>query len=66
MGGPVAGFPRLLALGDAAYTVEFGGGIAPEIHARVLGFTHPVTGERLRFEAPSPPLFRELLELVPG
>lgn len=38
MGGPVAGFPRLLALGDAAYTVEFGGGIAPEIHARVLGF----------------------------
>ena len=38
MGGPAAGFPRLLALGDAAFTVEFGGGIAPEIHARVLGF----------------------------
>ena len=38
MSGPAAGFPRLLALGDAAFTVEFGGGIAPEIHARVLGF----------------------------
>jgi len=35
---PATGFPRLLALGDAAFTVEFGGGIAPEIHARVLGF----------------------------
>lgn len=38
MSRPAAGFPRLLALGDAAFTVEFGGGIAPEIHARVLGF----------------------------
>ncbi|MCK6389313.1 MAG: 5-oxoprolinase subunit PxpB [Zoogloea sp.] len=38
MSGPAAGFPRLLALGDAAFTVEFGAGIAPETHARVLGF----------------------------
>jgi KipI family sensor histidine kinase inhibitor len=30
--------PRVLALGDAALTVEFGSEIAPEIHARVLGF----------------------------
>ena len=35
---PAAGYPRLLALGDAAFTVEFGDGIAPETHARVLGF----------------------------
>ena len=38
MSRPAAGFPRLLALGDAAFTVEFGSGIAPETHARVLGF----------------------------
>ncbi|MEO7399814.1 MAG: 5-oxoprolinase subunit PxpB [Polaromonas sp.] len=29
---------RLLPLGDAALTVEFGSVIAPQIHARVLGF----------------------------
>ena len=38
MSAPAAGFPRLLALGDAAFSVEFGAGIAPETHARVLGF----------------------------
>ena len=27
----------------------------PGLHARVLGFTHPVSGERLRFEAEPPP-----------
>ena len=30
--------PRLLPLGDAAFTVEFGDTIAPDIHGRVLGF----------------------------
>jgi KipI family sensor histidine kinase inhibitor len=30
--------PRLLALGDAAFTVEFGPRLAPDIQARVLGF----------------------------
>ena len=38
MSGPAAGFPRLLALGDAAFSVDFGASIAPETHARVLGF----------------------------
>lgn len=33
-----AGYPRLLALGDAAYTVEFGNAIDTAIHAQVLGF----------------------------
>ena len=27
------------------------------LHARVLGFVHPVTGEKLRFEAALPPEF---------
>jgi 23S rRNA pseudouridine1911/1915/1917 synthase len=31
------------------------------LHARVLGFKHPVTGEKLYFEAEPPPEFRALL-----
>jgi 23S rRNA pseudouridine1911/1915/1917 synthase len=31
------------------------------LHAAVLGFTHPTTGARLRFEAPPPPPFAALL-----
>ena len=38
MSQSAAGYPRLLALGDAALTVEFGDGIAPATHACVLGF----------------------------
>lgn len=30
--------PRLLALGDAAWTIEFGNAIEPALHSRVLGF----------------------------
>ena len=33
------------------------------LHARVLGFVHPVTGARLRFERPAPAAFGELLGL---
>lgn len=32
------------------------------LHARILGFTHPVTGVRLRFEAEPPAAFRLLQE----
>ncbi len=31
------------------------------LHAKVLGFAHPVTGESLRFEAPAPADFQALL-----
>ncbi len=34
------------------------------LHARVLGFTHPRTGERLRFESPPPAIFDRLLALA--
>ncbi len=34
------------------------------LHARVLGFTHPGTGERLRFESPPPAIFDRLLALA--
>jgi 23S rRNA pseudouridine1911/1915/1917 synthase len=31
------------------------------LHAKLLGFTHPTTGERLKFEAPIPRVFRNLV-----
>lgn len=34
------------------------------LHAKVLGFTHPRTGEKLRFESPPPAIFDRLLELA--
>jgi 23S rRNA pseudouridine1911/1915/1917 synthase len=38
----------------------------PALHARVLGFVHPRTGERARFEAPLPPDLREAIrQLTP-
>ncbi len=54
-------------LGDPIY----GGGRVPRaalaiarqaLHATVLGFTHPTTGERVRFESELPPDLRALLE----
>ena len=34
------------------------------LHARLLGFTHPSTGKRLRFEAPPPEDFTAALEAI--
>jgi 23S rRNA pseudouridine1911/1915/1917 synthase len=34
------------------------------LHARVLGFKHPITQETLRFDAPLPPAFEETLKLL--
>ncbi|WP_042144971.1 RluA family pseudouridine synthase [Paucisalibacillus sp. EB02] len=34
------------------------------LHAKVLGFTHPVTGEWLRFEVEAPNYFQKLLETL--
>jgi 23S rRNA pseudouridine1911/1915/1917 synthase len=31
------------------------------LHARILGFKHPITGQPLRFEAPPPPAFSATL-----
>src|SRR5262249_32864374 len=44
---------------DLIRRVEGLGGLA--LHAAVLGFTHPGTGEQLRFEAPPPAPFQALL-----
>ena len=51
---PPALAPRVAALGGLA------------LHAAVLGFTHPETGERLSFEAPPPPAFQALLAWLRG
>jgi hypothetical protein len=34
------------------------------LHARLLGFSHPVTGERLRFEVGPPPDFLIALQAL--
>ncbi len=34
------------------------------LHARTLGFTHPVTGERVAFESPLPPDMQEALQRI--
>jgi 23S rRNA pseudouridine1911/1915/1917 synthase len=65
LGDPVYGTPsarhtKWLALPeDVRRVVETLPGQA--LHARVLGFAHPITGAPLRFEAPPPEAFRLLL-----
>ncbi|GIO26082.1 RluA family pseudouridine synthase [Ornithinibacillus bavariensis] len=53
------GYPLV---GDPKYgprkTFDIGG---QALHAKVLGFTHPTTGEWLHFEVDAPPYFQELL-----
>ncbi len=36
------------------------------LHAKILGFKHPITGQDLRFDAPFPDIFRELLSALEG
>jgi 23S rRNA pseudouridine1911/1915/1917 synthase len=60
LGDPVYGRrpkdPRLRAAADALGRQA--------LHAAVLGFVHPVTGERLHFEREPPPDFRRALEAL--
>jgi KipI family sensor histidine kinase inhibitor len=45
---PSASEPRLLPLGDAAFTVEFGATLDPALHARVLGLAQALETLRRR------------------
>jgi 23S rRNA pseudouridine1911/1915/1917 synthase len=36
------------------------------LHARVLGFTHPVSGQSLRFESPLPREFEAFIQETAG
>jgi 23S rRNA pseudouridine1911/1915/1917 synthase len=47
------------ALGEAIQALD-----RVALHARVLGFTHPRTGERLRFESTPPAIFDRLVTLA--
>ena len=50
--------PRLLPLGDAAWTVEFGEAIDPALHARVMGFARALERAALPAVIESVPTFR--------
>lgn len=55
IGYPLAGDPKY----GPRKTLDFGGQV---LHAGVLGFIHPSTGEYLEFEAPLPADYEELLK----
>ena len=54
--------------GDEAYGIRKDPlrGNGQYLHAAVLGFTHPTTGERMTFEAPLPSYFEETLAKLRG
>ncbi|MFP7494160.1 RluA family pseudouridine synthase [Terribacillus saccharophilus] len=55
IGYPLAGDPKY----GPRRTLDIGG---QALHAAVLGFNHPITGERMHFEAPVPEVFQEELD----
>jgi 23S rRNA pseudouridine1911/1915/1917 synthase len=55
IGYPLAGDPKY----GPRKTLDLGG---QALHAGVLGFDHPRTGEYLEFEASLPAYFQELLD----
>ncbi|MBD7936793.1 MULTISPECIES: RluA family pseudouridine synthase [Cytobacillus] len=57
IGFPLAGDPKY----GPRKTVEFGGQV---LHAGVLGFNHPRTGEYLEFTAPLPADFKQLIAML--
>lgn len=55
IGYPLAGDPKY----GPKKTLDIGG---QALHAGILGFNHPRTGEYIEFEAPAPAIFEELLQ----
>ncbi|MGA3303706.1 MAG: RluA family pseudouridine synthase [Methylovirgula sp.] len=55
-----SGFKTKLSLLSSAAQAELGGLRRQALHAAVLGFAHPVTGKRLRFESAPPEDLRSL------
>lgn len=68
VGDPVYGGRRKVSTGalpaGAAAAVE--GFARQALHAAVLGFDHPVTGERMRFDSPLPGDMAQLIDLLRG
>jgi 23S rRNA pseudouridine1911/1915/1917 synthase len=65
LGAPVVGDRTYRRRGATVPDPDFAARVAAlggqALHAAVLGFTHPTTGARHRFEAPPPPAFTALL-----
>jgi 23S rRNA pseudouridine1911/1915/1917 synthase len=70
LGAPVVGDRTYRRRGAAPPDPELAAHVAglggQALHAAVLGFFHPTTGARLRFEAPAPPAFAALLTWLRG
>jgi 23S rRNA pseudouridine1911/1915/1917 synthase len=66
VGDPVYGGRRKLAQGALSMqaVVALAGFKRQALHAAVLGFVHPVTGARVRFEAPLPADINNVLEAL--
>jgi 23S rRNA pseudouridine1911/1915/1917 synthase len=60
LGDPVYGKPPR----DEALRALAAGLTHQALHARVLGFVHPVTGQKMRFEAAPPPDFQAALSFL--
>jgi inhibitor of KinA len=52
--------PRLLALGDSAWTVEFGDTISTELNAKVMALANLI-----ELTKEHEPLLKEVIDLVP-
>lgn len=66
-GTPVLGDPVYGKPPRDAHVREVGERLGHQaLHARLLGFVHPRTGEHVRFEAPPPPDFVEALRALTG
>jgi 23S rRNA pseudouridine1911/1915/1917 synthase len=70
LGAPVVGDRTYRRRGGGALDPELAGHVAAlggqALHAQTLGFVHPRTGARHRFEAPLPPAFAALLAWLRG
>ena len=66
MNSPLASSaPRLLPLGDTAWTLEFGDKIDPALHARVLGLAAALSAARESADAPVAAKFSSIVDVVP-
>jgi 23S rRNA pseudouridine1911/1915/1917 synthase len=69
VGDSTYGAPALAARSPKPVRALLSGFPRPALHAQILGFAHPFTGEALEFEEPWPPdldHLRERLRAVPG
>ncbi len=62
LGHPVCGDPVYHIRPDGTHVPDTSDAPRLALHAAVLGFTHPATGERLRWEIPLPDDLREFVE----